>query len=297
MQSPYKVMIVDDDTRYVAPQKDLAYTKFGLELIHYTNWEEAQTELIDNFNFYEAIIIDGKGQLSKDSKTEDESHLSVAIGWLKEQKGRGLSIPIFINTGFHDEISKYHRPDNDVIEIFQKGENQTLKMFDSVRKAVESKEGRKLENLYADVFSVFNNHYLPAEKKALLLQALIASQNQNCLKSDFNAVRELLELVYFKLNVIGVLDNKYFPSGRPNFEWCYRFLCNLDVSTPTWKDSPIGYATFPVHIGYIVNGVKNVSSVFSHSYNEEYTPYALKSITYGVMEVLLWLKKFVDTQK
>ena len=117
------------------------------------------------------------------------------------------------------------------------------------------------------------------------------------MKSDFNVVRELLELVYIKLKEIGILDSKYFPNGRPNLEWCYRFLCNMDVTTPKWRDSPIGYSTFPDHVGYIVNGIKNVSSAFSHSYNEEYSSYALKNITFGMMEVLLWLKKFIDIQK
>jgi hypothetical protein len=93
-------MIIDDDSRYVEPQKDLAYNEFGLNLIHYKTWEEAQAELIDNFKAYDAIIVDGKGQLNKDSKAEDDSHLFAVISWLKQEKGRGQIVPIFINTGF-----------------------------------------------------------------------------------------------------------------------------------------------------------------------------------------------------
>lgn len=296
-QDKFKIIIVDDDINYVEPQKDLAYSKFDLELVHFTNWEEAESELVGNFSSYEAIIIDGKGQLTKDSKMEDESHLSVAINWLKEQKGRGLIIPIFINTGFHEELTKYYRIDQDIVGIFKKGENQTLQLFEAVKSTINGKDERKIKLMYKDVFFIFNDHYLPSQKQNLLMQALLAIQNSRCTKSDFNAVREILEEVYIKLQSLGKLDNKYFNGDRPILELCCFYLIGKEVITPNWRDKLIGDPIFPSHIGWTATGVKSVTSVLSHAYDHEFTHYALKNVTFGIMEVLVWLKSYIDSIK
>lgn len=291
----FPVMIIDDDSRYVEPQKDFAYTEFGLELKHYKYWDEAQAELTDNFNSYDAVIVDGKGQLSKDSKVEDPAHLSKVINWLKQEKGKGQIIPIFINTGFHDELSPYFNPDEDILGVYKKGENQTQNLFSAVRTAIEAKDARKFELMYPEVFSVFNNKYLPTEKRKQLTQALIACQNKACLKSDFNTVRSLLEAMYYRLKDANVLEDFCFSNGRPNFDWCYKRLSKFDIKFSENRTEPaLDYAIFPKHVMWLVNDIKNVSSILSHDYNEDYTSFALRSITYGMMEVLIWFKKYLD---
>ncbi len=292
----FPVMIIDDDTRYVEPQKDLAYNEFGLELFHFKTWEEAQAELMDHFDCYDAIIVDGKGQLNKDSKAEDDLHLITVINWLKQEKGKGQIVPIFINTGFYEELSRYFPADDDILGVFKKGENQTLSLFSSIRTAIESKNDRKFELMYPDVFSIFNGHYLPVEKKKLLLQALVACQSKSCNQSDFNALRVLLETIYFKLKDIGVLEGYCFPLGRPNLLWCYRCLSGMTLKLPYLEDEikAVEPAIFPKHIQWLVSSIKEVSSVLSHDYNDSHSSFALKSLSYAMMEVLLWLKKFQD---
>lgn len=297
----HKVIILDDDDRYVKPQLDLAYTKFNIELVHFTNWEEAKSSLENSYDDYEAIIVDGKGQLSKDEKVEDDAHLNVVIGWLKEQKGKGKYIPIFINTGFHEEISKYWKTDDAVLGVFKKGENQTLQLFEEVVHIITNAKHLKYEIKYKAAFNVFDNVILPKDKKSILINCIVKIENGGLERKDFNSIRELLELVYKKLNTVSMLPDEFFTGNKVSMEWCYRYLCGLPVDgperkEPIWKKHLVDKSLIaPKHIQYCLQFVKDSSSAFSHDYPHPFTASSFAAVTFSMMEILNWFHNCMIT--
>lgn len=299
----HKVIILDDDDRYVKPQLDLAYTKFNIELVHFTNWEEAKSELESNIAEYQAIIVDGKGQLSKDDKVEDDAHLNVVLTWLMEQKGRGKYLPIFINTGFHEEISKYYKPKDSIIGVYKKGENQTFQLFADIVSTITKYKTHKYEMKYESICALFNDTILPKSKKEILLDCLLKVESGSIQRSDFNSIRELLELVYKKLKDVNLLPSEFFPGNKVTMEWCYRYLCGLQVDgpdrkAPSWNKKITDESMVsPPHIQYSLFFVKECCSTLSHEYSYSFSNNTFNAITFSMIEILIWFKEYVKLHK
>ena len=67
----YKVLWVDDDENIVVSTK-LDAEDYNLELVHFSNWEEAEISLRKHFDEYSAIILDANCKINKDSLEQEE---------------------------------------------------------------------------------------------------------------------------------------------------------------------------------------------------------------------------------
>ena len=113
-----RVLLVDDNRDYAQSLQNRAYSYYKVELIHYDNWEDAQSELTENSNKYLAIILDGKGKINSDDKDEDSRHLMTAIRWLDKNTP---SMRYYILTAFSEEFKNYLPPDT---KLFSKSEGE-----------------------------------------------------------------------------------------------------------------------------------------------------------------------------
>ena len=100
-----KVLVSDDNIKAHNPWSEKA-AKYDIDLICYSNWEEAQHELITYWDEYEFVILDGKGKLQEDGVAANRKHLVTAVQWLKEQLGNGKYKPAVIYTGYYDLIEE-----------------------------------------------------------------------------------------------------------------------------------------------------------------------------------------------
>lgn len=91
----YKVLWVDDDETIVFSTK-LDAEDYNLELVHFSNWEEAEISLRKNFDEYSAIILDAYCKINKDSLEQEEFITAVlpSLSTLFGEKRR--SIPWFL---------------------------------------------------------------------------------------------------------------------------------------------------------------------------------------------------------
>ena len=67
----YKVLWVDDQEEIVESTK-LDADEYGIELDHYTNWQEAEVALRNNFEDYSAIILDAFCKINKKEDKKEE---------------------------------------------------------------------------------------------------------------------------------------------------------------------------------------------------------------------------------
>ena len=67
----YKVLWVDDDETIVASTLQDA-EDYNLELVHFTNWQDAEVALRKHFQEYSAVILDANCKIHRDSIEEEE---------------------------------------------------------------------------------------------------------------------------------------------------------------------------------------------------------------------------------
>lgn len=61
-----KVLFVDDDARYAKSLQQRVYITHKIELIHFESWEEARSELLENYKKYSAVVLDALGKVNMD---------------------------------------------------------------------------------------------------------------------------------------------------------------------------------------------------------------------------------------
>ena len=288
MEKPYKVLFVDDDIRYASPLVDSAF-KHNLELIYFENWEEAISNLDDNFSDYQAVIIDGKGKKTKDSQGDDPSHVRRAIEDLSERKGQGNYIPYVILSKYL-EIREYMEMEL----FFEKGIDEE-KMFHFLIKSIEESEVIKIKTKYSKAFRPFDLNILNIKYVHMLMEMLKCIENQDYKKKNLNTIRDLLEAIFLTLadSFNCIPDSFINQNGKPTLEWCVLFFAGKEV-----KDGYNDYYkipfTIPGYIHRILRYIKDISSEFSHFNENEIVKNPFISASYAMLEILEWLPHFIE---
>lgn len=266
-------------------------------------WDEAQNELEIAGNTYDVVILDGMGQRAIDSKTNDKSHLTNAIRWLSEEKGRGKIYPIIIYTGFYEAINELYTEDENIFAIIKKPELSTL--YNKIKEAVIGSQNLKIRVKYDQVWGIFTNSILSSQKESTLLSLIKKSESNQFDKSDFNSIRDIFEALLKRFNDLDNTD-AFLPNdilnedGRINLELSLRILkglkTNIEIggtfirTIPSKKNSVIPYKH---HIGYCFDFVKETSSALSHDYPAGFGKTTSVACLNALLEILSWSNKYV----
>lgn len=292
MKTKHKVLIVDDDKNYAQSLIDPAYKNYDIELHHCEDWETAESRIIKNPDEFRVIIIDGKGKLKQEEKEENSRHLHVATSFLKSLREKGIYIPYVINTGYFEELSKYF---GNEIMIDKK---DTDKLFAKIKELIESSEENKIREKYSDVFACFSPQYLPKEAEDNLLEVLLEIENNKWSASSLNTLRKIVESIYIKLHEY---DDELIPYGclryennKVNLKYCELRLTGKEIRENGTILYPAIKAALPVHLCLIVGPITKVCNMASHPDLNKISKYYLQGITFALMEMILWFKKYVD---
>lgn len=293
-KSEYRILIVDDDKSYAQIWIERAFDDHLIDLIHYIDWESAQTQLKANPDKFQAIILDAKGKLTTDDASESMKHVIKALQDLKELEGHGLFFPYVINTGFIDDsvIGLLEE-----VKIFSKGNEDALfkYLIDKIKCSPYDKL-RRNNNL---IFSLFDEGYLPPQSGRKLLDVLIFAEHPAWNKATddfFNPVRKILEGILLKLKELGKIDKRCFPEERINLKDCIEYIAGYRAGRDRFQLS--GNKIIPTHIYNSLNHIYNMTGTFSHDYLEktEVSHYALQSVVYALCEVLYWFRDFINLE-
>jgi len=293
-KSEYRILIVDDDKSYAQIWIERAFDDHLIDLIHYIDWESAQTQLKANPDKFQAIILDAKGKLTTDDASESMKHVIKALQDLKELEGHGLFFPYVINTGFIDDsvIGLLEE-----VKIFSKGNEDTLfkYLIDKIKCSPYDKL-RKNNNI---IFSLFDEGHLTSKSGQKLLDVLIFAENPSWRKAPedfFNPVRKILDAIFRRLRELGKVDDKCFRGNDVNLKNCIEYLqgnsVRIDYQTLTGK------RIVPFHNYKSLLYIHEMTSTFSHEYIDEteVSPYALQSVVYALCEVLYWFRDFINLE-
>lgn len=297
----YKVLWVDDQEEIVESTK-LDADEYGIELDHYSNWQEAEVALKKDFEEYSAIILDAFCQINPNEGTKEEFITSVLpsiTGLFGEKK---KYIPWYIlSAGTMDNFSfvvksaaQQHltsewgnmlyfkeRPDNDP-------QNSSF-LFQTIQEVAKRKAYNTVLFRHKDVFSYLGKDKLIDERarKAMLKMLSALYYPEENIKYEYagNPLRKVVEYIFRSARKQGFLTADCFDSNdRIVLLDASRYLSGMTINCyegrtikyqARWgepgagKDGAGGESVFPSDISMLVKNILNYSSSDSHTYEDE----------------------------
>ena len=288
----------------------------GIELIGFKSAEEALLELEKPEN-YDAVVLDGLFYLNivdQGTPTKQTAFIKVASK-LKVLKEKGIILPWFILSG---QIS-FTLDENSSVEgladldyangkVFEKNKEEE-DLWIELKKAVEQIPLYKLKQEYRQAFEVCTEKYIGVDAQKQLLNILSNIRNPNNEFDDelyFTQIRIILEYMFRSANKFGLLHNACIKkNGNVNLTESSLFLAGKETLHLNVR---CGISHFPKLIADSVQSVLLITGAASHTTDPEIknnidlltyrkiirTPYLLYSLTFQLMDVLVWFKEYVD---
>ncbi len=296
----YKVIWFDDEHENLDQIKEKAWLN-DIELIGFDNAQDGLSELEKNPLKYDAAILDGNFYHEKGlvgMATDDRAFGIVArkLDQLPDLK----MLPWFILSG----QMNFTREKNSLAATFKDN-----KVYDKLKgsdleelwKAIKLESAKQPETVirhqYQKVFEVCTAKYIGEGPQKDLLEILKKEKSINNFHDSelhFNQIRKILEDIFLALNRYGLLPD-FFITGGVKLNPSAKFLSGLEESNYYLES-----AIFPE---VIKNHVRNILSIcqpaahrshISSFMKELNSPFLLFSITYQLLDVLVWLKKCID---
>jgi len=302
-----KVVWIDDqhDTLRMINQKARLH---GIELIPFSNAEDAINELKRNITAYDAAIVDGvffeSESLTGYIKSENAAFGKVALA-LRELEHEKI-LPWFILSG----KTSFTMGQNEFVHLFGKTEvyNKSSshdpdlkKLWTDIREQVEAQPDYKLRFKYQSVFEACDSPYCDSEIGKRMLTILKRLDERNFIADTNNyltEVRKVVELLFKAFQTMGVLPKEIY--GGSNFiSSSKNFLTGRDKGYR--YPSEIMHPSAAMCLDYILNITQDGShsggtlkyrvDEFIRSNSSDYLYNALVNM---LCDLLVWFKGFVE---
>jgi hypothetical protein len=303
----YKVIWFDDEFKSLKSIKERA-TLSGVDLIGFENAKDGISELESNISNYDAAIVDGKffKNSSQSGDAIDDTALfdvARALDRLSDRK----KLPWFILSGqlsFTKEKNRYADgyKNNKVYDKLKEKDVESL--WTDLANEADQQEETRIRHHYASIFEICNDEIISVDAQKPLLQ-ILKSLNHPTAEFDhelyFTQIRIILESIFRAANKIGLLHDKCIPKGQVNLTESSLFMAGEQTKH-------LGVFCNKIHFNKIIaESVKSIlfiTGAASHSSDPEIknninfqdyrkainTPFLLYSLTFQVMDVLIWYK-------
>lgn len=296
----YKVLWFDDEHEQFQAIKDKAILE-DVQMIGYTNSEEGGNELRRCFRDYDVVLLDGlflkeKNQMGSDLKQTAFGEVAKIIA---ELKANGQIIPWFIYSG----QPSFVKDKNDLVEIFKDHSFANGKVFDKskdqdfsellkeIKKAADANPVRQIKLTHPKIFSIFDSGLLLEETETELLEVFNELEKTTNIdtKAVLTKMRSIQEKVFLKLENINVI-----PMGL-SFNQKNNHLSGNKSHRSNYASTSIEYQTDEIET--LNKWIYMTCGKYIHELQEQHfggymmSDYALKSMFYGLLEILLWFDK------
>ncbi|MCW2258603.1 MULTISPECIES: hypothetical protein [Sphingobacterium] len=208
MENIFRVFWVDDECNHLFNIRQKA-VDHHIELIAFTNSQEAICDLELHYMHYDAVILDGIFY----QKADEQGDVTNQVGLMKvveilDKISSKKKLPWYILTG-QDKIKQ----DNDFLnskdklgDIYDKlDDRQIIALFDRLKDDSSRNLDTQLKHQYQAAFQIFNG-LLRFEDSVHLLQILRSyHSDKTVFFSEFNAIRTILELLVDKLKNLRII--------------------------------------------------------------------------------------------
>lgn len=297
----YKILWVDDQHNDKKMIDFLVEAEGeGLILEGYASFEEAFDVLSKDISRFDVILLDGMFFEKKDqvAGTEDEAGIGMAIAKINELKGQKY-FPWFVLSG-KDEFTKGK---NSILSAnkarcFDKtNPKDVTALFDEIKKAAKQQADAQIRHKYQRIFEVCTDKYIGSKGTDDLLSILKKENIDNPFENPnlyFVPIRQIMEDIFKSFNKYGFLPDCFI---KPNvaIDESADFLAGK-IEKGYQLDGPV----FPNIIAIYVFNILKVCQPAAHRSDidtfirERNSSYSLLSVTYQTLDLLLWLKDYLD---
>lgn len=296
----YKVLWFDDKFE----TSELTLEEALLEdiiLIGYTNAKEGVKELQENYNEYDAVILDGLFyEDAEQAGTDlDDSAFGQVAKVISNLKAREIFLPWFIYSG----QKKFRKGDSPFIKLFKEESYAGGKIFDKnkdedseelwreIKKAADKRPQRKARLKNPEIFKIFEKGYLPSEVEDQVMQLLSKPlpKNNSEIKAILTNIRSVQESIFLKLESIRVIPDNIRSANQKikHLSGNISSSNNYEATTTVYQNQDIEVLQKLIYFtcgNYIHN--------LEEQHYDEYvlSNYAVESIKMGLMELLLWFE-------
>lgn len=309
----YNVLWFDDQCKDENMQEiaDKAYDKYSIILNGVESAEEGLKFLVANHHFIDAILLDARFYLNEGdiSGTEDLKGLRKVWDKIIQLEAQGIVLPKFIFSG-QPKLDQDQTFRDTYGNFYSKHDPEELnKLFADIIEAANNRSETQIRHDYSIVFEVCSEKYIGEESQKPLFEILKSFKTPWILFNDelyFTQIRMILEYMFRAANKLGLLHDKCINSrGKVNLTESSLFLSgeltkHLEVSCKVSHFSKI--------ISDEVKSILFITGAASHTVDPdiknninliEYrkainTPYLLYSLTFQLMDILIWYRKYVD---
>jgi hypothetical protein len=296
----YKVLWFDDEHNTLESVKEEALLA-KIKLVGYTNAEEGVKELKSSYNEYHAIILDGlffKNAVQAGTALNQDAFGEVAKA-LTELKAQNKIIPWFIYSG----QTSFVKSKNTLVELFKESEFANGKVFDKnkdedleellneIKKAADKQPVFQLKASNPEIFELFERGCLSDEVEKQLIELLLKKQTKGNYetKEVLTNIRSIQESCFLKLESVGVLPK------LDKFSIKLKHLSGNINPNNKFKPTTQVYQTPDIENlqKWIYFTCGNYIHYLENEHNDGYmiSNYAVESLKYGLLELLLWYKK------
>lgn len=318
----YNVLWVDDDLSIVRSLKTQA-EKLNLKLIHFTNWNEAEVYIKENFYNISAIILDAHCKL-KEREEENNYFLGdvVKVHLITLFKEKGHKIPWFILTagtmdGFKhavQDVRRYHETsvwgemlyykDGDKNDISQK-EHLTSSLLKNILTIAENPEKNIILLLHEDTLQYVGEgkiiDYPEAKNKLIyILESIYFPEKHLKFKQNPNELRKILEYIFRAARQKRLIANDFFKGDNVILSPCSKFLCGktFEFNDKKWKGINV-FSGKTAEIEFSLFNYVNENSHTSDNISNEDKEYlknkdVFKSIVYQTCFLIQVFAKYVE---
>jgi hypothetical protein len=300
----YKVIWFDDECNSLNIIKEKAFLS-DVELIGFSNADEGIEELKRNIKNYDAAIIDGlffANATQAGVPTSDKALFDVAM--TLEKLAAIKKLPWFILSGqltFTKEKNRFADGFKNN-QVYDKLSDQDLeKLWSDIKTEADGQRETQIRHDFSRVFQVCNKDYIGEETASSILAAIRLSKASSPFdtKDAFTSLRKILELLFGKLNDIGLIPDEVYKSIGW-FNPCGYFLLG------THKYFKIKEGVVHPTVAFLINQIVQVTQDASHNIPDKLklstdefirrnqTTYLFKSTLFQLLDVLIWFKDFID---
>lgn len=237
------------------------------------------------------VILDIKCLHTEDQEIEDPSFLPSAITYLDQNFSKFPRLILTGDDNEYDQIKKYFVDE----DIYLKTPTDKDRLFAKIKFYVDNSDELRIRRLNPEPFEAFRAGIIQDTKASTLVNLLRIEESGQFQKSDFNTIRDLFEDILLWAHSKGLLHAHCIKNdGRPNLDWSLRYLAGLSVDLRDGSGTVIQApcAVFTKHVSRSAEAVKQIASIFSHTYNEKVTLNAYRAALFGLAEVLVWCKDY-----
>jgi len=296
----YNILWIDDEHEALAGTKGRA-KRNGINLIPFKSLNSGMDELERNYPIYDGVLLDAKFFENEDDINGSEDTYNV-----HRAKERLLQLTkkfeVFVLTGqaeaYEDKTFK-----KAFTKVYKKGSDEEIdRLFADIKLSAATLEDTQIRHAYKRVFDVCTEKYIGELAGQDILNLLKVNDETN-IDNHFNAIRKIVEDLFIACSKFRLLPLEFVTPGVALNESC-KFLAGKGANGLLFTEK--GYqhqedTHFPLQIAYYLRSILAVTQAGSHRSNIDLhvrtikTPYLFKSVLFQLLDVLTWLKMYIDS--